>query len=56
MNKEVLPTPPASLLTLISAVALSGILLAGCVTDDAYARQICLDKGIAEGGATYGDW
>ena len=47
--------PPAALLRTISAIALSGILLAGCVTDDTYARQLCLDKGIAHGSTAYGD-
>ena len=55
MNELVLPNPNATLLTTISAITLSSILLAGCVTDDAYARRLCLDKGIAESGAAYGD-
>ena len=55
MIKQVWLNPPATFLTTISAIALSGVLLAGCVTDDAYARQLCLDKGIAAGNTAYGD-
>ena len=55
MNKHVLPNPPARLLTAFSAVALGGFILVGCVTDDQYARQLCLDKGVAENSGGYSD-
>ena len=44
-----------AILTTISAVAISGFLLAGCVTNDEYARQICLEKGVTDGGGAYSD-
>tara|TARA_B100000676_G_C17566356_1_gene574886 strand:- start:39 stop:197 length:159 start_codon:yes stop_codon:yes gene_type:complete len=38
-------------LNVISAVLMSAFLLSGCVTNDQYSRQICLDKGIMDGSA-----
>ena len=55
MNKKYSSRQTGSLVTVISAAAMSGVLLAGCVTDDEYARQLCLDKGIVENGQGYSD-
>ena len=44
-----------TIFTTISAVAMSGLLLVGCVTNDDYARQICLEKGVTDGTGTYSD-
>lgn len=44
-----------TILTTISAVTISGLLLAGCVTNDDYARQICLEKGVTDGTGAYSD-
>ena len=55
MNTQISPRPTGSLLTAFSAVALSGFLLASCTTDDEYARQLCLDKGIAASASAYSD-
>jgi len=39
----------------LSAVTISGFLLASCITNDEYARQICLEKGLTGGGSAYSD-
>ena len=51
--------PPANRsrrpLATISAVLISSVLLAGCITNDDYARQICLEKGVTDGTGAYSD-
>ena len=34
---------------------ISSALLAGCITNDDYARQICLEKGVTDGTGAYSD-
>jgi len=55
MIKSSLARRAGSPLTVISAVTISGLLLAGCVTNDDYARQICLEKGVTDGTGAYSD-
>ena len=42
-------------LALLSAAMMGAFVLSGCVTDDRYTRQLCLDKGIAAGTSAYSD-
>tara|TARA_A100001037_G_scaffold227246_1_gene205222 strand:+ start:2668 stop:2904 length:237 start_codon:yes stop_codon:yes gene_type:complete len=42
-------------LNVVSAVLMSAFLLSGCVTNDQYTQQICLDKDITDGSAGYSD-
>ena len=39
----------------LSAATISGFLLASCITNDEYAHQICLEKGLTDGSGTYSD-
>ena len=55
MIKSSLARRAGSPLTVISTVTISGLLLARCVTNDDYARQICLEKGVTGGTGAYSD-
>lgn len=43
------------MLATLAATLVSGIVLAGCVTNDEYVRQLCLDKGIAMDSDAFSD-
>lgn len=43
------------ILTAFPVVTSLAVILTGCVTDDEYARQLCLNKGIAQDSAGYSD-